>query len=945
MEAKALQEPIVEGGIRSINFFNGRLLTGQDLTREQAARREADRRVAQAVGDGVAYGLEVSASAKDGETGPVITVQSGLAVSRSGQTLYLKDPTDVLLGRRALPRIGVTRTFDDCGGLKNGTYAAHPGIYLLTIAPAEDREGKALTHALDDAAVPCNTDTLVEGVQFRLLPLDPLLDADTLADTGRLRNRIAYQCFGADDLLSFIANPFGSGGANYGLLAQIAGKSLTECDVPLAVISLQVNIDFIDMWSVRRRVAAAVVVPGANADSHADPAGPLGRMMLSDASMAVAEAMFFQFQGHIAAIQKESGAAATLAAGSRFRYLPPAGYLPTGSGRFDWRIFLGEAYAQRRIVALNPDLARAVLMHSLTQAPVLLARRTPRPQFHVYQVAGHTDYVLFARSALSEVIAEDVYFDNAVCNLQPLAPESKVDDVQAAIEALWAECRGCCTLTVVPRPGWEKVFDRIGNHLDAVVCFQPGEYPLNAAVEIRAKGNLHLHGAGAATRITIRGSEAALRFIACKSVLVRYLSIDGSVAPGRLPDPPSGRHARHTNLPTDFLNGLLTFLDCPSVEVDHVAATAAHGVVKGASCITVRNTNPSANTSVRIERCTLAIGNAQIGLLVVNVARVHVENNVLRLSDKAPDGKTLLGDARVQRLLSRQLISRARYVVGNAAVPDKGQYNAVVSLSDRLKVYLTVHPQLTTRDKAHENAWERALKKRPLPGIDTPQKLIAVLRASAQQIVASAGKTVLTLADGDIAAEPKVSGVYAGIVKGLAGAGAQGIVVGGAFADDVRILNNSVGGVFQGIHVGLSYSEKARGIPATAGSVLISGNTVNINLPSFATRERHGIFVGNCASLIIDANRLVLARYGDRATAQPIEGVRLYGYFGERLVVRANHLDGFNAGVRLRVPNHAAIGKTPRWLITDNIAVRALLVVDVPENVKVQVRGLTENFS
>jgi len=40
-----LQQPLKDGGIRSVNFFNGRLLSGKDLSREQQARREADARL------------------------------------------------------------------------------------------------------------------------------------------------------------------------------------------------------------------------------------------------------------------------------------------------------------------------------------------------------------------------------------------------------------------------------------------------------------------------------------------------------------------------------------------------------------------------------------------------------------------------------------------------------------------------------------------------------------------------------------------------------------------------------------------------------------------------------------------------------------------------------------------------------------------------------------
>ena len=37
MSAAELQTPILDGGIRSVNFFNGRLLTARDLSREQEA--------------------------------------------------------------------------------------------------------------------------------------------------------------------------------------------------------------------------------------------------------------------------------------------------------------------------------------------------------------------------------------------------------------------------------------------------------------------------------------------------------------------------------------------------------------------------------------------------------------------------------------------------------------------------------------------------------------------------------------------------------------------------------------------------------------------------------------------------------------------------------------------------------------------------------------------
>ena len=61
--ANNLLTPIVNNRTRSVNFFNGRLLTGEDLTAEQQANRVAHSLLGQAAGAGVAYGLEVSESA------------------------------------------------------------------------------------------------------------------------------------------------------------------------------------------------------------------------------------------------------------------------------------------------------------------------------------------------------------------------------------------------------------------------------------------------------------------------------------------------------------------------------------------------------------------------------------------------------------------------------------------------------------------------------------------------------------------------------------------------------------------------------------------------------------------------------------------------------------------------------------------------------------------
>ena len=50
--ANNLLTPIVNNRTRSVNFFNGRLLTGEDLTAEQQANRVAHSLLGQAAGAG-----------------------------------------------------------------------------------------------------------------------------------------------------------------------------------------------------------------------------------------------------------------------------------------------------------------------------------------------------------------------------------------------------------------------------------------------------------------------------------------------------------------------------------------------------------------------------------------------------------------------------------------------------------------------------------------------------------------------------------------------------------------------------------------------------------------------------------------------------------------------------------------------------------------------------
>jgi hypothetical protein len=148
----------------------------------------------------------------------------------------------------------------------------------------------------------------------------------------------------------------------------------------------------------------------------------------------------------------------------------------------------------------------------------------------------------------------------------------------------------------------------------------------------------------------------------------------------------------------------------------------------------------------------------------------------------------------------------------------------------------------------------------------------------------------------------------------------QGIVVAGTTAQNVRITDNTIDGVLQGIHVGVSH-RTAIGQRATdvAGAVWIARNTIVVRLtPDAGKRERHGIFVGNARSIAVEDNFVSVDR-GGAPPALAIEGARLFGFLGPRAIVRHNHFAGSTIGVTL-MPHPPFFAPTAAlWMVADNL--------------------------
>lgn len=628
-----LGTPITDEAIAAVHFFNGRLLTSRDLSREQDARRTADARVGAATGGGIAWGLEVNASGtSSGNSAGSVRVDPGLALGMAGNTLKLARPLTVTLVQ---PPSTTTASsdggFTPCKPLGPGTYVAGDGLFVLTLAPIDQPHDLAPVLAIDNSRTRCNTDVTLEAVQLRLLRINDFNATGTDARAvARLRNEVAYDCFGAKPRQSAHGQPLTSAVRMasqqvmpLGLLDRMrVDGSLSLCEVPLALVYMVGDaVVFIDGQSVRRRVAATgATVPWAP--------------WLGERLQATTEAQFAQFQEQVA----DTPAVLAEAAAQSLSWLPPAGFLPSAT---DWRRFLGPR-APAREVPLAAGDAPEVLAQALACDPVQLAQTSDDTRFRVYRIGSTTTGpLLFVRDSRRIRHAEQIWLDDVRADLPGAT------DVQSAIDTLR---NGTCLHTVL-RPGMDfaRVERALADQSIASVCFEPGLYELARPLVLARIGQLSVRGHGAVLRCA--GNEQVLIVRDGDSVDIAGLQLEGgTVTVGGTAQVAHG------------LGGALTVRDTPVVRIRGVQARTRRGDLLGACGIHVRLSEPAdAQTPerwlrVHISDCEVRVGARQCGILCLNAEEAHVHDNHVRALDvQQPMQRGIVvagqraGDIQVQR--------------------------------------------------------------------------------------------------------------------------------------------------------------------------------------------------------------------------------------------------------------------------------------------------------
>jgi hypothetical protein len=357
-----LEEIVPAEGIRYINFFNGRLLSGEDLSAERDAARALGRHLGQAIGDGVAFGLEVSKAPDSPLTDSQVLIKAGLAVNREGQVLRLQCDQVVSLAEPPDSAKVADCVFSDCTILEAGSTFSVEGVYVLTIASASQREGLAPISGLGNDPAPCNSKFYTEGVQFRLLPL-------TIAsppDAGHARNLVAYQCFGrpAVSTMDRLTDCLAGVSTRYGIETLVQSNRLTPSDVPLAVVWFHGSgFGFLDCWAVRR----PLIRPAATRPWD---------YFTSERQLQEGVAVFMQFQTQVQEILDSAPRPTDLAAEDSFRFLPPLGVVPEATAGskpgVDLATFFG-AHASKDVAMLDASMLAPLTRASFCHEPIDLS--------------------------------------------------------------------------------------------------------------------------------------------------------------------------------------------------------------------------------------------------------------------------------------------------------------------------------------------------------------------------------------------------------------------------------------------------------------------------------------------------------------------------------------------------------------------------------------------
>jgi hypothetical protein len=288
MQALLGSSALVLDGLRvRPRYFDGRFLTGTDLTRDQQYidQRQAD--LARATGTGVVAGLQVRPLDTIGGRG--VEIAAGQGITPAGDLVMISTTRQIMLDD-----IPASQRLDAALGLRlrpAAPLARRTGLFLLALRPVEFTANPIGSYPTTISGARSVQDgDIIEGTAITLIPYPDLAGAATLDEA---RRRVARSLF----------------------VTGVVG-GLPQEALPLAMLALDRGvIRWVDMAMVRRETGADT---------------PL-QVAIGARPRALAEAHVLQYQAHLAdvlAARAGSGLSGGFPAIQYFAALPAAGQMP-----------------------------------------------------------------------------------------------------------------------------------------------------------------------------------------------------------------------------------------------------------------------------------------------------------------------------------------------------------------------------------------------------------------------------------------------------------------------------------------------------------------------------------------------------------------------------------------------------------------------------------------
>ena len=294
VEDPVKQTPLILDGFRRRpRYFDGRFLTGADLTRDQDYVRQRQADMARASGAGVISGLRVRNRTLS--RGQALSISAGVGLTPSGDVVMLNRRKDV-----PLIDLPTSRQLDAALGLSEEPrvpLGRRTGLFILALRPVEFTANPIAAYPREIAG----KRTVEDGdtIEASAITLIPYPDMAGAADVREARRKVARAIFA------------GQGGA------------MPQDALPLAMLGLdRGTVRWIDTAMVRRETGA---------DSGV-------RAMFAGRPRAIAEAFVVQHQGHLNDVLADMAGrniSAVFPAASVFSMLPPVGLMPLEALRAD----------------------------------------------------------------------------------------------------------------------------------------------------------------------------------------------------------------------------------------------------------------------------------------------------------------------------------------------------------------------------------------------------------------------------------------------------------------------------------------------------------------------------------------------------------------------------------------------------------------------------------